>query len=375
MEFMSYNDELGLANMLFKRVFDNIRISRTSAKGETSLLKVHCVFGQRSRILKNLENPSKRGNIKLPMIVINRNGFQRNGDRLNNLHNEIKYEQTSSSRLKHLMTPVPIDINYEVTVIAKYQADIDKIASNFMVFFNSDIYSSLEHPKYEGIKLDQQIIMSDNVSEEHPDAPSSEEDDFMSATFSFTYKTYLFAGTRKAKLIHPKEISTFLSTYVSTMVSTITYDKIDSFQEEYPNKQASALIILRPNEIDDFQQKYPYQSISVDLSCLTSTECTSYIDDISTEIYDDVPIVNKLDFGFYTIPKKEDITSYMMSVDSEILQKHKHIDLSGELPDGSIANVDNKCTLAPYVDKIYWKIDETSMSAFPYNVKWYNDFD
>ena len=45
MEFMSYNDELGLANMLFKRVFDNIRISRTSAKGETSLLKVHCVFG------------------------------------------------------------------------------------------------------------------------------------------------------------------------------------------------------------------------------------------------------------------------------------------------------------------------------------------
>jgi len=94
--------------------------------------------------------------------------------------------------------------------------------------------------------------MSDNVSEEHPDAPSSEEDDFMSATFSFTYKTYLFAGTRKAKLIHPKEISTFLSTYVSTMVSTITYDKIDSFQEEYPNKQASALIILRPNEIDDF---------------------------------------------------------------------------------------------------------------------------
>ena len=75
MEFMSYNDELGLANMIFKRVFDNIRISRTSAKGETSLLKVHCVFGQRSRILKNLENPSKRGNIKLPMIVINRNGF------------------------------------------------------------------------------------------------------------------------------------------------------------------------------------------------------------------------------------------------------------------------------------------------------------
>ena len=104
--------------------------------------------------MKNLENPDRRGNYKLPMIVINRSGFSRNGDRLNNLHNEVKYEQTSSSRLKHLMAPVPIDINYEVSIIAKYQADIDKIASNFMVFFNSDIYSSIEHPKYAGAKLD-----------------------------------------------------------------------------------------------------------------------------------------------------------------------------------------------------------------------------
>ena len=35
------------------------------------------------------------------------------------------------------MTPVPIDMEYQVTVIAKYPEDIDKIASNFMVFFNN----------------------------------------------------------------------------------------------------------------------------------------------------------------------------------------------------------------------------------------------
>ena len=69
--------------------------------------------------------------------------------------------------------------------------------------------------------------MADNVSEDHPDSPAAEDDDFMSATFSFTYKTYLFAGTRKAKLVHPKEISTTVSTYISSAISTITYDKID----------------------------------------------------------------------------------------------------------------------------------------------------
>ena len=32
--------------------------------------------------------------------------------------------------------------------------------------------------------------------------------------------------------------------------------------------------------------------------------------------------------------------------------------------------VDWNCTLAPYVDKIYWKIDAGSKYTFPDNVKW-----
>lgn len=87
------------------------------------------------------------------MIIINRTGYARNGDRLNNLHNEVKYELGPASRKYELMTPVPVDIEYEVSIVSKYPGDIDKIASNFMVFFNSDIYVSCEHPKYEGVKM------------------------------------------------------------------------------------------------------------------------------------------------------------------------------------------------------------------------------
>lgn len=79
---------------------------------------------------------------RVPLIAINRTRYSRDGERLNNLNNEVKYEITSKNRLYHLMAPVPISISYEVSVIAKYQADIDKIASNFMVFFNSDVFVS-----------------------------------------------------------------------------------------------------------------------------------------------------------------------------------------------------------------------------------------
>lgn len=86
--------------------------------------------------------------MKLPLIIIERTGYSRNGDRLNDLNNEVKYEFTSYYRKYHLMSPIPIDITYDVTLMAKYPSDIDKIASNFMMFFNSDIYVSCEHPLY-----------------------------------------------------------------------------------------------------------------------------------------------------------------------------------------------------------------------------------
>ena len=55
---------------------------------------------------------------KLPMIAINRTGYQRQGDRLNSLHNEVKYEISPKRRLYERLTPVPIDISYDVSVIA-----------------------------------------------------------------------------------------------------------------------------------------------------------------------------------------------------------------------------------------------------------------
>lgn len=63
--------------------------------------------------------------MKLPMIVINRTGYARSPDRLNSMHNEIKYELTSKYRKYDLLTPVPIDISYDVTVISKWPSDID----------------------------------------------------------------------------------------------------------------------------------------------------------------------------------------------------------------------------------------------------------
>ena len=52
MQIQSYNEELAIANLMFIRLFNNIRIFRAEKDGSTTDIKVQCTFGQRSRILK-----------------------------------------------------------------------------------------------------------------------------------------------------------------------------------------------------------------------------------------------------------------------------------------------------------------------------------
>ena len=127
MEFQSWNNELAVSNLLFAQCFRNIRIERTEDDGSKKQILVQCMLGQRSRILKGLENPDKRGNMRLPMIIINRTGYARNGDRLNNLHNEVRYELGPAYRKYELMTPVPIDISYDVSIVSNILVTLTRL--------------------------------------------------------------------------------------------------------------------------------------------------------------------------------------------------------------------------------------------------------
>ena len=236
--------------------------------------------------------------------------------------------------------------------------------------------------------------MSDSVSEDHPDEFDGTQDDITTSTFNFTFKTFLFGGTRQAKLVPQKVLSSVTSSFVSTEI-----------------------VELKPNEIDQFQIDHPDQSVSAVLTTWVTADISTYVDNPNTsaDVYDDIPIINKIDFGFYVVPQKHDIQQYIQSVDNGDFGLHEHGSLSGYisseaysssipkvipdpyLPDAAVEGwplstcessgyiqplqtsgdyydvVDWACTLAPYVDKLYWKIDAGSQYEFPNNVHWERD--
>ena len=233
MEVRSGNQELAYANILFSRLFRNIVIER-QINGEKREVQVNCVIGNRSRVFKDLENPDKAATYQLPLIVVTRTGYQINSSRLANLHNEVLHAPTTSSRLYDIMTPVPVDVSYTVTVISKYPGDNDLVCSNFIPFFNSDLFVTTTHPKFTDVKVDCQIVMGTNISEQLPEELASNQDNFTTTTFNFTFKTWLYAGMNRVpvtetytKYVTSTEVSTWIdddgreqSALVSTVIST-----------------------------------------------------------------------------------------------------------------------------------------------------------
>ena len=311
--------------------------------------------------------------MKLPMIVINRSGYSRDTQRLNNFHNEVKYEITSKNRVYDYLTPVPVNLQYEVSVMARNPSDIDQIASNFIVFFNSSLYVSCIHPKYEGIKMNNQVVMDDSVSEEHADELDGSTDDFVTSTFNFTFKTFLFAGTMQSKRKHAQIVSSYTSSFVSSEIVVIAPDEISAFHSQYPNVEVSAALT----------------------SNVTSTVTCQVDDPDSTDdVYDFVPTINNIEIGFYPTPQPSGHVEYMNVVDTQykdvtynrlgyissesyISSYDYYIDEDGNEQSALTAVtpvdmkydfVDTTETIAPYKDRLYWKIDGASAKEFPDNV-------
>lgn len=315
MEIQSWNQELSLANAQFKRLFSNIAIQQGNKRTRFS-----CVLGNRSRIFKSLENPDKNAIYNLPLIVIQRTGVTKNNDRLANVNNEVKYA-TSSRRLNYnIFTPVPIDISYEVTIISKYQEQIDKALSNFIPFFNKDLFVRCQHPKFEGLFFTNQVIMEDGITEDHGDEIDPSTDDLIQATCNFTFKTYMFCGNQKAKQ---------RTTEISTIVDVRKYTGLSSYIRKLTDDDKK--------HIEDFLDK--------DLSITVTEQVTT---EISTELSVEVPIedpkqdgfiplINRMYVGFYPVPLLSSYNRHMDWVDSLCAQGFDDSD---------------------YVDRLEWNFDE-----------------
>ena len=263
MKFRSYNQQLLIAQALIGNVFNDIVIDRRKHGKERDYSKpltideilqkeieIPCIFGDRSIILRSLQN--ERGAIKLPLYILTSRGIRVDAKREADLHLDMFYQQDQSfSKLPQdhpLYRPynlkkrrgLPITISYNLTMITKYKEDLDQMCTNWMVHWRPDIYVKWWHPRNKTEPLQSQILWGQAIEIQNNEDYDTNKRFKWQANTQFTFKTWIFPGLNYEEDSFAADEEEYNRTHEAliqkiNVYSTIpNYDDVQLDQEGFP---------------------------------------------------------------------------------------------------------------------------------------------
>ncbi len=182
----------------FVAAFDDVVISRFDKdRNAKSNIDVRYVFAPKQRVMYDVIN--KAQNLTLPVVAINLESISRDESRVFNKvatsflpDAQIKNPKTSA---KFLM-PVPVNLEVNMSILARYMQDVDQIVSNFVPYNNPYIILSWKVPSDYGFEYDQEIrsevLWNGNLNYTTPTDTTYSDKFRVTVDTSFTIKGWLF---------------------------------------------------------------------------------------------------------------------------------------------------------------------------------------
>ena len=215
-KFRSYNQQFLIAASLMAGFFNDTIIQRRKhIQGRDyskpinikdilqKNIEVPCIFGDRSIILKSLQN--HEGALKLPLIVLQSGSIRTDQARIADLHIDLLYQRDQQfSKLPKChplyyaydmrrRRPNPVTIGFQTTIIAKYKQDLDQIMTNFIAVCRPDFYVKWWHPRDKAKPLESQILWDQSLNYKKPEEQPTTRFKYEAST-NFTFKTWVFSG-------------------------------------------------------------------------------------------------------------------------------------------------------------------------------------
>lgn len=209
----------------FVSAFDGIVIKRFNKDREIKdRIQVKYVYAPKQRVLHDLVNKAKH--MTLPVVAVHMSGVTRDTTRVFNKLDSSYYLSTEAQTLTgnigtedKIPQPVPINININMSIMTKFQTDMDQILSNFIPYSNPYVIISWPVPgRFAGLpqEIRSEVLWNDSVSISYPIELSPETPYRVSADTAFTIKGWLF---RKA--------TSPVKTIFAVNTNTVAIDTLD----------------------------------------------------------------------------------------------------------------------------------------------------
>jgi hypothetical protein len=183
----------------FIAAFNDVTINRYNKSREVQdKINVRYVYAPKQRVLHDLVN--KNQHITLPAIAVSIASVSRDETRVFNkifgTYMHTGQEDGSVNTSSDFMpAPVPINIGVNMSILAKYQSDMDQILSNFIPYSNPYIIISWKVPTEfvtDVQEIRTEVEWSGAVSLDYPTDVDPNSPARLAGDTSFTIKGYLF---------------------------------------------------------------------------------------------------------------------------------------------------------------------------------------
>lgn len=151
-----------------------------------SEIQVRYVYAPKTRTLHWLVN--KQQHITLPVVSVSVAGVTRDQNRV---FNKLYGPSYSDEEISNPKQPVPVDITLNVSLLARYENDMDQMVSNFVPYFDQYIVLSWNHPTVNR-EIRSEVLWDGNLSYSYPLDLNATDSYRIGVDTTFTVKGWLF---------------------------------------------------------------------------------------------------------------------------------------------------------------------------------------
>jgi hypothetical protein len=206
MQKQPFHFEISDLVVQFLAAFNQVVINRYDVnRVPGQKIQVKYVYAPKQRVLFDLTNPGQ--NLTLPIVAITMGSVQRDPDRVFNKTvgfyspTTLQEKSNSKSYTDYFKTPVPVNITINMSILTRYQTDMEQILSNFVPYNNPYIIISWTMPKQYNLAFEQEIrtevLWNGQTNISYPVDINGGQKAQIVAETGFTIKGWIFPGAEQ----------------------------------------------------------------------------------------------------------------------------------------------------------------------------------
>jgi hypothetical protein len=186
----TYDFEIQTMMTMFINAMSDIVIKRFNVhKSSENQIKTRIVYAPKQRVLNDLLNRDQ--NLILPVMACYIGGITRDTERtFNKLLGS--FNKLDDGRILNEKQPLPIDLSINVSVMTRYQADMDQILSHLIPYINPYFVVSWRTPARPDFEIRSNVFWDGNANVQYPIDINATQVARCVADLKFTFKGWMF---------------------------------------------------------------------------------------------------------------------------------------------------------------------------------------